>query len=384
MTKRRCWLAVLSLIAGLAWACAAQDETPYAYAPPEEAGDGWETGTLAEVGIDEAPIVEAIDRIRDGTYERVHGLLIVSHGRLVLEEYFEGRTYVSPTNRYAYELLFDRDRIHNLASLTKSITSVLTGAAIANGFIESVDQSVLPLFPEYADLRTPEKNRITVEHLLTMTAGWDWNESTEWEAENDMYLFNMAGDPLRYLIGLDLIAEPGAVWEYNGGAVTLLGKVIEKASGLSLRAFANEYVFGPLGVTQARWPVMRGGLMAAHGDLKLRPRDVAKIGLLTLRNGLWNGERLLPESWIEAATATSYAFAPWEGFYGYPGYGYLWWLREYVVEGAEMLSYAGAGWGGQRMIVLPEIETIVVFTGGNYDHWEPVDEIMERHIVPAL
>jgi CubicO group peptidase (beta-lactamase class C family) len=356
----------------------------YVYEQPESVDGDWAVGTLEDVGIGEGPICEAVQRILDGTYERVHGLLIIKDGLLVLEEYFRGSPYLSPTNWGGQEIQFSRTRVHNLGSLTKSITSVLTGAAIANGFIADVEQCMMPYFPEFSDLSTPENEAITIEHLLTMTPGWDWDESTLWVSENDMVQFNVARSPLRYLISQPSESEPGATWTYNGAAVTLLGKILERASGFTVERFANEFLFGPLGIRSYSWPTMRSDLIATHGDLKLRPRDIAKIGRLMLNDGVWNGERLLPEGWVEASVSACYEFKPGEGFFEYTDYGYLWWLMDVPVGGARVASYTAAGWGGQRLIVIPDYDTIVVFTGGNYDSYEPVDEMMVRHILPAL
>ncbi|MFC2078850.1 serine hydrolase domain-containing protein [Candidatus Bipolaricaulota bacterium] len=379
------WTIWLILVGLLGLPCFGQQtDDGYGYEQPEAVVDGWPTGTLAEAGINEALVGDAIELILSGQYERVHALLIIKDGLLVLEEYFPGSAYYGPTNWSGAEIEFNKDRIHNLASLTKSVTSVLVGAAIQNEFIESVEQSVFSFFPEYSDLLTPENEEITIEHLLTMTSGWEWSENTQWEAENDMYQFVTAIFPLRYVIAQPLLADPGTLWNYNGGAVTLLGKIIEKASGLDVEDFANEYLFGPLGITDYWWPDIRYNLIATHGDLKLRPRDVARIGQLMLNDGMWNNERLLPIGWVDQSIRSSYVFGPGEGFYYYTDYGYLWWLLDVPIGDVIVPTYTAAGWGGQRLIVIPDFNTIVMFNGGNYETAEPVDDIMFRHILPAL
>lgn len=380
----RC-LPTIGCLCLFAWCVLAQmSGVGYVYVRPVDVDGDWATGTLAEVGIDPAPIGEAIEGILDGRYPRIHGLLIVKDDLLVMEEYFMGSPYYSPTRWGGAEMLFTKDRIHNLGSLTKSVTSMLVGAAIENGFITDVSQGVMTFFPEYSDLVTSENQAVTIEHLLTMTSGWEWNENTLWEDENDMYQFNVAASPLRYLISRPFAEEPGTVWNYNGGAVTLLGKLIEKASGRNIEDFANEYLFGPLGITEYWWPYMRYNLIGTHGDLKLRPRDVAKLGQLMLDGGIWGGERLLPEDWIVASVSSSYRFSRGEGFYAYTDYGYLWWLMDVGIGSERVPTYTAAGWGGQRLIVIPDFNTMIMFTGGNYDSYEPVDEIMMRHILPAL
>lgn len=356
----------------------------YVYQRPEAIEGDWIVASLADVGIAEESIADAINLIRSGHYPRVHSLLLVKSGTLVLEEYFRGYTYASPTNWAAMEVMFGNNRIHNLASLTKSITSILVGAAIHNGFIQGVDEPALSYFPEFEDLRTPANDAITIEHLLTLTPGWEWTESTQMVEENCMVQFNAAPSPLRYLIGLPMVDSPGEHWAYNGGAVSLLGQLIEEASGLSVERFANRFLFDQLGIRLYRWARMQPDFIATHGDLKLLPRDVAKIGQLMLNDGVWNGVRLLPEGWVDASVSPSVHFRPGEGFYSYTDYGYLWWLMDLPIGGETFASYSAAGWGGQRLIVIPDLDVVVVFNGGNYDSIEPVDEIMTRHILPAL
>jgi CubicO group peptidase (beta-lactamase class C family) len=193
-----------------------------------------------------------------------------------------------------------------------------------------------------------------------------------------MYQFNNQPDPLGYLIAKSLVAAPGEVFTYNGGAVTLLGKIVERASGLDLETFSVRYLFSPLGIAAFEWPYMRRDLIAAHGDLDLRPRDMAKLGQMMLDGGVWNGRRILPEAWVEAS---------WRRTFAQPGpslgYGYLWWLRFYGAGGS-ICSFSAEGWGGQRIIVLPDLDAVVVFTGGNYRSPEPVDTILQQHVLPAF
>jgi CubicO group peptidase (beta-lactamase class C family) len=363
---------------GVLHACSSSPSEPqieYEYTQPEVTGDGWPSASLTDADIDLAPITEAIEAIQRGDYPRVHGIVIARHGHLVLEQYFRGQLYVNAAQRFGPEVLFDRDRIHQLASVTKSVTSTLAGLAIEHGFITGEDALVYTFFPEYEELFDQRERQITVGHLLTMTSGWAWSENTEWGVStNDMYGFNVASDPLVYLLDKRMDAEPGTRWVYNGGAVTLLGKLIEKASGLDLETFSQRYLFTPMGVTDFTWPYMRPDLIAAHGDARLRPRDMAKLGQMFLDGGLWAGERVLSDAWVDRATAGAL-----EG-----DYGYLWWGDGYRGGQLAYKSYSARGWGGQRITVFPELDIVVVLTGGNYETWEPVDAIIEQHILPAV
>jgi CubicO group peptidase (beta-lactamase class C family) len=352
------------------------DQEPWSYTQLPVTGDGWETGTLTDANIDLPPLEAAIQGIRDDEYPRIHSLLIFRHGRLVFEEYFRGWVYQNPQNLMSDWVLFDRDRIHQMASVTKSVTSTLAGIAIEEGLIESEDVPIHTFFPEYADDFDEQKRRITIRHLLDMEGGWAWTESVAWNSTNLMYNFVTNPDPLRYLIRLDMAGEPGTVWAYNGAAVTLLGKIIEKASGRSLDDYSGQALFGPLGLTagQYPWPYINANLIAAHGDLKLRPRDMGKLGQLFLDGGVWQGQRLISQEWVERAGASAMA----------TGYGYLWWGDRYWSGGPTYDSFSAQGWGGQRIIVFPGLDMVVVFTGGNYESWDPADQIVENHILPAV
>lgn len=368
--------ATIALL-GVLGTCSSSTTGPastYTYEIPVETLDGWRTAALSDVRISEAPIREAVERIRRGDYPRVHSMLIARHGRLVLEEYFAGRIYVNAAERFGPRVEFDRDRIHNLASVTKSVTSMLTGLAVAEGFIESEDVPIHTFLPEYASYFEGDARRITIRHLLTMTAGWSWRENTDWSAGNDMYGFNVAADPLAYLLAKTVSHEPGTHWVYNGGAVTLLGKIIELASGMNLEEFSKRYLFEPLGIAQFQWPYMRPDLIAAHGDLKLRPRDVAKLGQTMLSEGVWDDRQILPAAWARRAVQDAL-----DG-----DYGYLWWGDRFRNRSGPYASFSARGWGGQRIHVFPELDLVVVFTGGNYESWEPVDAIIENHVLAAV
>lgn len=354
----------------------------YKYSRPPETGDGWQTATLADVGIDEDDIDAAVEGILWGEYQRVHGLVIIKDGYLVCEEYFEGEVYNNPTS-IGPTVMFDRDRIHNLASTTKSITSAMVGIAIDQGFIASEQESIYQIFDEYEGLSDELKEKMTIEHLLTMTAGWEWDENTEMTSENDLYLFNTSSDPIQFLLSRPMEAEPGSVWNYNGGGVTMLGKIVDRAAGMGLEDFSVQYLFGPLGITDYWWPYIRTGLVAAHGDLKLRPRDMAKIGQLFLDGGVWNGQRIISEEWVEQSTQIWYEFdGIWWG--GSDGYGYLWWHIPFYVGDETYRAYSSMGWGGQYITVFPELDMVVVFTGGNYATAEPNYDIIQNHIIPAV
>lgn len=352
----------------------------HTYPIPAQTDDGWRTASLDEVGIDEKEIIEAVERINDGTYQNIHSVLIVKDGKLVFEEYFSGYTWDYNDPQFKGELTdYGIDTLHNLASVTKSFTSALVGIAIDQGFIQGVHEKVFAFFPEYAHLSDGRKGAITLEHLLTMTSGLEWNEMElpYSNTSNDLVQLFIVSDPKEYILAKPAVSEPGTNWYYNGGGTNILGEVIRAASGLRMDDFAEKYLFAPLGITDYEWDHINADMIHASGNLKLRPRDMAKLGCLFLNGGTWRGERIVSEAWVEESTKGRVS-PQWAD-----GYGYQWWLRTYHSRSTAVDSFYAAGWGGQRITVFPSLDMVVVFTGGNYVDEEPVDEIIDRHILPA-
>jgi CubicO group peptidase (beta-lactamase class C family) len=313
----------------------------------------WQTTSLAEVGIDEQPLSEVVARIHAGTYQNVHSILIVKDGKLVFEEYFSGYTWDYAGEGFKGELTdFDAETRHNLASVTKSFTSALIGIAIDKGFIASVDEKVWAFFPEYDDLGDASKDSISLEHLLTMTSGLEWNGMdvpvATRDPRNDLIQLFMVDDPITYVLAKPVVDKPGTRWYYNGGGTNVLGEIIRKATGIRIDDFAQEYLFAPLGITDYEWDVINPDVIHASGNLSLRPRDMAKLGYVYLNDGIWQGERIVSVDWIRNSTQ-AYATTPWSS-----GYGYQWWFANYRAGLRTLDSFYADGWGGQRIVVFPD------------------------------
>jgi CubicO group peptidase (beta-lactamase class C family) len=351
------------------------------YQVPEQTNDGWQTASLDDVGIDEGLIREAVDRVHDDVYQNVHSILIVKDGKLVFEEYFGGYRWDYNDDQFKGEFTdFGVNTTHNLASVTKSFTSALIGIAIDRGFIQGVDEKVFAFFPGYASLSDETKDQITLEHLLTMTSGLAWNEMElpYSDTNNDLIQLFIVSDPIGYILAKPIVSEPGTEWYYNGGGTNILGEVIREATGLRIDDFADEHLFAPLGITEYEWDHINPDMIHASGNLQLRPRDMAKFGYLFLNGGVWQGERIVSQEWVEESTRERFQTS-WGN-----GYGYQWWLKTYRVDSPSVDSFFASGWGGQEIIVFPSLELVVVFTGGNYVEQSPIDDIVTRHILPAV
>ena len=357
---------------------------PYVYQMPEELDDGWETASLEKVGINEGLIAKAVKRIRDKTYPNVHSLLIVKDGKLVFEEYFGGYEWVYDSDRFEGPYKeFDRDSLHTIMSVTKAFTSALVGIAVDQGFIANEQEKVFDYFPEYAHLRDERKSDITLEHLLTMTSGFEWNE---WEyslsdTRNDLIQLFIVNDPMAYILAKPVVHQPGTYWYYSGGDVNLLGETIRKATGMRMDDFAAQYLFSPLGITEYEWDFINPDVVHASGNLKLRPRDMAKFGYLILNDGVWQGERILSQAWVDK-TKRAYISSPVPD-HG-ERYGYQWWLTTFPYGSGTVEALHRSGWGGQAIYLFPSLDMVVVFAGGNYVGEMPNNEIITRHILPAV
>ena len=360
-------------------------ESSYNYQIPKQAQDGWETASLDDVGIKTIKLGNLVKQIRHNKYKNIHSILLIKNGKLVFEEYFEGHLWDPEYDQFKGKFTkYDLHAKHNIMSVAKALTSALVGIAIDHGFVRSVDERLFSFFPKYAYLNNEMKNKISLEHLLTMTSGLQWNE---WDIpisdeRNDVRQLFIVSDPIAFILGKSAVHEPGTYWYYSGGDVTLLGEVIRESTDLRIDDFAEEYLFKPLGINEYEWERLNRDIIHASGHLHLSPRNMAKFGYLILNNGVWNNNRIISEKWIKATTS-DYIKIPgraWEG----DRFGYQWWLKSYFVGSKRVEAIVRSGWGGQAIILLPDFDLVIVLTGGNYVDKDPVDEIVSQYIIPSV
>jgi CubicO group peptidase (beta-lactamase class C family) len=259
---------------------------------------------------------EALDAaLRDVPARRHIQSFVVAHeGEVQLERYFRDRRATD---------------LSNVHSVTKSVVATLAGLAIRNGSL-AFETRLDDLVDESLFRGDEQKRRISIEHLLTMTAGLDADTPHDIDEIADRDDSWIAGP-----LAAPLLAEPGTRFSYNNGAAHVLGAAIARATETPLVRFADEQLFKPLGVCDYRWPTDPGGNALGYGHLELRPCDLLRIGLLYLDGGRWNGLQLLPESFVAAATTPHSAGGPPEG----TSYGYLWWITE---DGGYRSFFAGS------------------------------------------
>ncbi len=336
----------------------------YVYQIPKKWNDGWEVSSLNKEGIDKEAIEKISREIADiDSYENVLSMLVVKNGKLVHEVY-------SP--------YCQRNTLHWMASITKTITSTLIGIAIDKGFIANVKTKLHELLPQFADdFKDPGKKKIALKHIMSMTSGIDWNErisynnprNSEWQmVESEDWMSDVLSHPAK--------DEPGKIFNYNTGGIHLLSAVIKSVSGLYAHQFAEKYLLHPMGIYAYQWnkdPMGYPCTGGTDGGLGLRTRDIAKFGWLFLKDGKWKGKQIVSKKWVKQAPKISLT-AHGRG----RNYGFNWMTGAKSVNGKRFEYIASFGYGGQILYIVPEYDLILVFTCELSGENSGVNTLVER------
>ncbi|MBN2615799.1 MAG: serine hydrolase [Bacteroidales bacterium] len=312
----------------------------YKYRVPTATKDGIPTGRFQSKN-NSLFVDSLVPEIIQNKYGRLNSFLVIKDGKLICEEYFYGYT---------------RDDLHPIESSTKSITSLLIGIARDKGMIGNLQEPLYKIFPQFPELKKGQYQKITIENLLTMTSGY--------EPEYKPYLDN---DRLAFSLTRKLIQQPGKGFIYDGGNPEILGAVLKAKTGVYAEEWAQKYLFDPLGITHYDWHLYRNhGYPCMGGSLALLPRDMAKIGMMVLNEGEYNHQQVVSKQWIKESTSMKTTTNS-------PGdnYAYLWW-DIYLHSGKKNYKTIWAnGLGSQFIYIIPELKTVIVTTGHNYefDSW---------------
>jgi CubicO group peptidase (beta-lactamase class C family) len=312
--------------------------------------EAWRTSTPEEQGMDSQRLTQMLDTIRQQHLD-FHSLLIVRNGYLVSETYFGG---------------YQQDTRHELYSCTKSIVSTLIGIAIDKGYIDRMNHGVLAFFPEhtFANLNG-QKETMTLEDLLTMRSGLGWQEG------NPVYgAMYRSPDWVQFVLDEPMAQPPGSQFNYCSGCSHILSAILQQATGMNPRDFAEQYLFQPLGISNVQWDTDAMGIPIGGWGLQLAPRDMAKLGYLYLRDGQWDGQQIVSAKWVENATRKHTETD------GALGYGYQWWTH------SSLAGYTALGRYGQTIFVIPEANLVIVTTAQLENHDE-VFQLIEKYILPA-
>ena len=252
-------ILIISILSLLIVSCQLDSSGQYTYLIPEHIDDGIDVGSLDEVNIEEKLIERAVNEIYRGKYIEVHSMLIFKDDKLVLEEYFNGHSYKWDAPYHHGEwVTWDKAMLHDVKSVTKSITSTCIGIAIDHGYIKSVHQSIFDYLPAYRHLNTGGKDKITIEHLLTMTAGlaWDeWGVSLSSPSNDIIGLWFNCDDQITCILERPLVNDPGTSFTYSGGNMIVLGEIIKNATKMDIDAFSREFLFEPLEIDSSNWAI---------------------------------------------------------------------------------------------------------------------------------
>jgi len=362
--RRLMMASLLCLGSGILWACAPAPtgpaDTPTIMAPAAYwPSEGWRSSTPEEQRMDSARLQQMMDWIDEGDIP-MHSVIVIRHGHIVWEEYRNG---------------YYAERSQHIQSVTKSFSSTLIGIAIRLGLIEDVQQRMVDLFPKHTmDSMDERKERITLEHLLTMSEGMDWHEVDlpYDDPNNTLGQMWVSKDAVQHVLDRPMVREPGESWAYNSGTSILLGGIIEQVTGGNVPSFAEEYLFKPIGIEGYWWQKTTGGHYHTDGGLWILPRDMARLGYLMLHQGIWDGQEIVSADWVAEASREHYQTT------GGDGYGYQWW----TVPSSQV--YRATGHYGQMIYVVPEADMVVVFTGNIPDGDPyPHDSLVFRFILEA-
>jgi CubicO group peptidase (beta-lactamase class C family) len=346
----------------------------------------WPAGAPKDFGFNPDKLAAFDADLASGKYGLVDSMLILRCGTAVYEKSYHhdyGQIYGErakkegplnhdlhgPYNYFSTDFhpYYHGTDMHTMQSVSKTVTSITYGIARThNDFTASLDAPIVQFFGGHKIANLDDrKKRITLRHLLTMTAGLEWHEDLAYDdPKNSADIMEASHDWAQYVIDQPMVDEPGRKFVYNSGATELLAHIFKKVTGKNIDDYAAEHLFKPLGM-HYYWKHSPTGLPDTEGGLYLSSRDLARIGQLFLKDGMWEGREIVSSAWIKDSVSPHVPVG--EGDWKY---GYLWWLQPFG-SSPEDIAWEGHGFGGQQLMVVPEYDMIAVFTG-----WDilPADE----------
>ncbi len=313
---------------------------------------GWRTSTPEEQGMDSQKLAQMLAAVAEQDLA-LHSLLVIRHGYLVSETYFGS---------------YQQDTRHNQYSCTKSFIATLVGIAMDKGSIDRTDRQVLEYFSESTfENLDDQKEAMTLDDLLTMRSGLDWKEGDL--TYRAMY---QSSNWVKFVLDLPMAQAPGSQFVYCSGCSHVLSAILQQTTGMNPRDFAEQYLFEPLGISDARWETDAKGIPIGGWGLQITPRDMAKLGYLYLHNGEWDGQQIVSAAWVENATKEHTQTGDDE-----LGYGYQWWTHP------ALAGYTALGRDGQTIFVIPEADLVIVATAELNGHDE-IFQLIEHYIIPSV
>lgn len=346
--------------------CKKETVQPFEYQIPQKTTDNLDISSLEKEGVDSTLYYKFFNGLPVPKEHKINSFLLLRNNKLILEQYFGD---------------YSIHKKHDLRSSTKSITGLLVGLAIENGFIKNENDPIVNYLDDYQGIIKDKSIRII--DFLNMNSGLDCNDWVPASAGNEEKMYKKK-DWVKFVLELNNKHPKNDSAVYCTGGVVVLGYIIQKASKMKLDAFALKYLFEPLGITDYQWAYYNDKKnVDSGGHLYLKPRDMAKIGLLVHNKGIFNQKQVIAEKWVEKCLSKQTKFTVDNRIINY---GYLWW-KESLVFNAKTYNYTYAsGNGGQFIINIPAANVVAVFTGENYNSPNtslPL-EIVKRVIIPSL
>lgn len=327
--------------------------------------------------MDAAKLDAAVEKLKQGGFRAIDSLLVVRKGALVLEY-------------YANPEFYGREYQHKMRSVSKSVTAMIVGLLKQKSLIPGVDVPVRGLMSDFVEgtVDDPRKDEITLEQVLTMTTGFEWDEWTVpyGHPKNDYNRMTLSADWIKFVFDKPLVDSPGSRFEYNGGNTLMLSAVVQQATGQTVEDFARESLFEPLGIKNWSWPLAHAGMTNTPTGLGMRRIDLARIGQLMLQGGRWKDRQVLSREWVEQMIGKRIQGS---GLYDGFSYGYQWWRfsdDSPLIRGlASNDVYFAYGYEGQLLLVVPHLELVVVSTAGLFgDAWVQQFELVRDYIYTAV
>ncbi len=344
---------------------------------PQMREDGWATASVESAKLSAARLQAMESAVRSGEFKKITSVLIARQGKLVYETYFDGSDAT----------------LRNTRSATKTVTGMLIGIALDKKLLAGVNEPVLKFFADKKPLANPDprKEKITIEDFLTMSSLLecdDWNQFSRGNEER-MYLIE---DYVKFTLDLPIKGFPGwtsrpeaspygRAFSYCTAGVATLGGVLERATKKPVPEFAQQNLFAPLGIRKTGWQMTPSGLAMTGGGLGLQSRDYLKLAQLYADGGVWNGKRVVTESWVKAS------IQPHAQIDDETRYGYLWWLKTFKSGDRKFAAYFMTGTGGNKIFVFPEQEMTVVLTSENYrvrEAHELSERLLSEYILASI
>jgi Beta-lactamase class C and other penicillin binding proteins len=327
-----------------------------------------------------AAIIHAMEiAIQNKTYPNIHSVLISYKGHFIYENYWAGKDFKH--GKYVGEVPHGKDSLHSIQSISKSVVSACIGIALKQKKIKNINQRIFEFLPGYTALDTGLKKTITIKDLLTMTAGFQWDEHDYSKIGNSAHVMDSSANPLAYVLRSPMADAPGKSFTYNSGATEILAAILENATGKTLTEFAGEYLFRPLGIKDFEWRnCANSKVINAFGGLYMKPKDMLKFGLLYLHDGKFGTKQIIPAGWVQQSITSQIKT---NDPYG-DDYGFQWWLIIDTIIKRPIFIPACSGTGGQYIFVDKANSLVVVITAGNYRGQDYSYDVFKDFIYPAV